>query len=167
MGVIFYVYNNFYNQVNVPMDTQETQEKRDAPDFLVVDAEKNIIHLSDYLEKPVFINYWASWCNPCRMEMKQLNEAYSTYGDDVVFMMINMTFSEGETKESALAFVDENGYDFPIRFDINGNAAEALGVRGIPRSFFINRKGEIIHDHTGIISSTILDEKLQEIINEE
>ena len=71
-----------------------------APDFTVYDAGGMPVKLSDYLGKPVIVNFWASWCGPCKSEMPEFEEAFKQYGDRIQFMMINLTFGS-ETESSA------------------------------------------------------------------
>lgn len=78
-----------------------------APDFVVYDSEGNAVQLSDFSGKPVVINFWATWCGYCVKEMPSLQKAYEAYGDEVAFMIINVTDGHKETKEEAFAFVEE------------------------------------------------------------
>ena len=68
-----------------------------APDFTVYDLEGNEVHLTDFFGKPIIVNFWASWCGPCKMEMPDFDVAYNTYKDDIVFLMVNMTDGSRET----------------------------------------------------------------------
>ncbi|MBQ4347432.1 MAG: TlpA family protein disulfide reductase, partial [Firmicutes bacterium] len=87
-----------------------------APDFTVYDSEGNAVMLSDFIGKPIVLNFWASWCGPCKMEMPEFNEAYAELGEDIQFLMVNVTTGR-ETQESASAFIEENGYSFPVFYD--------------------------------------------------
>ncbi|MBP3544577.1 MAG: TlpA family protein disulfide reductase, partial [Lachnospiraceae bacterium] len=73
-------------------------EKVPAPDFTVIDAEGNEVKLSDMRGKPVVVNFWASWCGPCKMEMPEFEEVYKELGDEVHFMMVNLTDGWQETQ---------------------------------------------------------------------
>lgn len=104
----------------------------------VEDKDGNTIRLSDFLGKPVIVNFWASWCGPCQSEMPDFDTFYTEYGDDIVFMMVNLTDGSRETKESAQKFIDENGYSFPVYFDTDLNGASTYGASSIPATYFRN-----------------------------
>ena len=91
--------------------TSETQEASNlAPDFTVYDLEGNAHKLSDFRGKPVLLNFWASWCGPCQMEMPDFQKYYESHGDKVNFVIVNLTDGQQETVESASAFIAEKGY---------------------------------------------------------
>ena len=103
-------------------------EKVLAPDFTVYDAEGNPVQLYDYIGKPLVVNFWASWCGPCQMEMPHFEDKYQELGDEVQFLMINMTDGGRETVDSASAFIAEKGYTFPVLYDTDSNAALTYGA---------------------------------------
>ena len=115
-------------------------EKVFAPDFTVYDSEGNEVHLSDFRGKPVVLNFWASWCGPCKSEMPDFESAYQTLGQDVHFLMINQTGGR-ETLETAQEFLAQSGYTFPVYFDTELSASMAYGVSAIPTTFFIDAEG--------------------------
>lgn len=139
-------------------DTPQTVE---FPVFTVYDKEGNAVELSDFRGKPTVLNFWASWCNPCRKEMPDFDEAYKKYGDEVNFVMINMTDGVRETKESGQKFVDGEGYTFPVYFDETQYAAYTLGVSKIPTTFFLDAKGHGIAYATGTIGPEIIEKGIE------
>lgn len=128
-----------------------------APDFTVYDEEGNAVKLSDFIGKPVILNFWASWCGPCQMEMPDFNEAYADYGEEIHFLMVNMTDGSQETLETAKAFVEESGYTFPVYYDTDMDAAMTYGVTSLPTTFFINAEGHAITYANGSIDKEILE----------
>lgn len=80
-----------------------------ADNFTVYDSELNKVRLSDNFGKPIVINFWASWCGPCTSELPAFDAMYEKYGDEVVFLMINLTDGQRETVEIVKKFVSDNG----------------------------------------------------------
>ena len=115
-----------------------------APDFTVLDAQGNEVKLSDFQGKPVVLNFWASWCGPCKSEMPDFDAAYAEYGEEVQFMMINLTDGSRETLETAAEFVEEQGYSFPVYYDTESQGAIAYGVMAIPTTYFIDAQGNAV-----------------------
>ena len=131
-------------------------EKVLAPDFTVYDLEGNEVHLSDFIGKHVILNFWASWCGPCQSEMPDFDEAYAELGDEIHFLMVNMTTSSRESFEKASAFIEEKGYSFPVFYDLDSNAATTYGVYSLPTTLFIDAEGYGIAQATGAIDREIL-----------
>ncbi len=129
---------------NAAENSETEPEKVFAPDFTVYDAEGNPLTLSSLRGKPVIVNFWASWCSPCKAEMPDFEDAYKTYGEDIQFLIINMTDGERETVDIAKAYVDGMGYTFPVYYDTALSAAYAYGVYSIPATYFINAEGYCI-----------------------
>lgn len=136
---------------------QENEEKINyAPDFTVYDDSGNAVKLSDFRGKAVVVNFWASWCYYCKVEMADFYAAYQKY-DNVVFLMVNAT-AGNETQAVATKYMDSNGYYFEyLTFDLQSSAASAYSVSGIPRSLFINADGSLYKSHTGALSQVALE----------
>ena len=115
-----------------------------APDFTVYNKEGNPVRLSDMIGKPIVLNFWASWCGPCKMEMPDFEEAYREMGDDVVFMIVNLTDGQYETMASAQSFINSMGYTFPVYFDLTEDAAYTYGIVSIPTTYFIGARGDLV-----------------------
>lgn len=141
--------------------TPEENKGEKAPDFKVTDANGKEIKLSDYIGKPVLLNFWASWCPPCKAEMPDFEAAYKEYGEDVVFLIVNLTDGIYETIGTAKKYISDMGYTFPIVFDTSSEAANAYSVTGIPNTYFIDKDGYIVKYVDQMISAVQLDEGLK------
>ena len=151
--------------------TQENEQENEsekilAPDFTVYDLDGNEVHLSDFIGKSVVLNFWASWCSPCKMEMPDFNEKYLEIGEEVQFLIINMTDGSRETVETASAFIAEQGYSFPVFYDTDQDAAATYGVYSLPTTYFIDEEGNAIAQATGAIDEEILQQGIDMIISD-
>ena len=143
--------------------SMEEKELVMAPDFTVYDAEGNAVKLSDYIGKPTIVNFWASWCGPCQMEMPDFDEKYKELGSEVNFLMVNMTDGSQETLETAKAFLAEAGYSFPVYFDTDMDAAMTYGVNSLPSTYFIDAEGHAIAVAQGMIDAATLQQGIDMI----
>lgn len=134
----------------------ETQAPPVAPDFTVYDLEGNAVKLSDYAGKPIVLNFWASWCGPCQSEMPDFQEKFEALGEDVQFLMVNMTDGARETVDIASAFIEEKGFTFPVLYDTDLDAANTYGAYSLPTTYFIDSQGSAIARATGAIDGDTL-----------
>lgn len=137
---------------------------KQAPDFTALDMEGNKVSLSDYIGKPIVVNFWATWCGPCKMELPAFENAYNEYGEEVTFLMVNMTDGERDTEGSVKAFIEDNGYTFPVFFDTKFSAASAYNVTGIPMTLYINADGTLADSHVGMIQEKALVKAIEELL---
>lgn len=135
-----------------------------APDFTVQDGEDNPVKLSDMVGKPVVLNFWASWCPPCKMEMPDFQEAFTEYGDSVHFMMVNLTDGARETVDTAKKYVEDQGYTFPVYFDTGSEAAIVYGIMAVPATFFIDAEGKPVARASGAIDRETLEKGIEMVL---
>ena len=131
-----------------------------APDFTFYDLEGNAHKLSDFRGKPVILNFWASWCGPCKAEMPDFEEAYKAYGEDVQFLIVNLTDGSSETVETASSYIAEQGYTFPVYYDSAMEGAMAYSIYAIPVSYFIDAEGSLRATHEGMMTAEALEENI-------
>ncbi len=131
-----------------------------APDFALKDLEGSTVRLSDLRGKPVLVNFWATWCPPCREEMPTLEKAYQKYRQEgVEFLGIDMR----EDAETVRKFVQQNRYSWTFLLDSDGRVASSYRAVSIPTSFFLDRDGIVRDMHLGAITPSLLEAKLDKI----
>ena len=145
----------------VPQDTEP--QKQLAPDFTVVDPEGNAYQLSQFRGKPVVLNFWASWCGPCKSEMPVFEAKAAELEGKVQFMMVNLTDGATETPDTANAFIQEMGYTFPVFYDAYQNAMSVYGVNAVPVTYFIDAEGYLTAYASGAIDETTLQKGIDMI----
>ena len=134
-----------------------------APDFTVTDGGGHRVSTADLSGKPVILNFWATWCPPCRSELPAFDKLYRQYGNEVSFMMIDLTDGYRETVEGVKKFISENGYTFPVYYDTEGSAAEAYNVSSIPFTVAVGRNGNIVGTHLGAMSEAALEKLIKTV----
>ena len=168
--------NTASNETNSNTDaTENTNQSEDsssenknlAPNFTVFDLEGNEVNLTDFFGKPIIVNFWASWCGPCKMEMPDFDAAYATYKDEIEFLMVNMTDGSRETLEKASSFIADSEYTFPVYYDTEYSAAITYSVSSLPTTYFINADGELIAHARGAIDADTLQKGIDMICDKE
>jgi cytochrome c biogenesis protein CcmG, thiol:disulfide interchange protein DsbE len=130
-----------------------------ATPFTVTLFDGRKITLNDLRGKAIFLNFWASWCTPCRAEAKELEAAWQRIKDkNMVFIGIALQ----DTEKDSRAFLQEFNITYPNGRDESGRIAVDYGVWGIPESFFIDPQGRITYKHVGGIHAAMVSAKLQE-----
>ncbi len=130
-----------------------------APDFELIALSGKTIALDDLRGHPVLINFWATWCGPCRLEMPAFQERYGKYEGDLRVIAVNFD----EAQEDVQIFVDELGLTFDILLDPGAEVQQLYQIRGYPTSFFVDVDGIIQAQHIGLIVDSQLDENLAKI----
>lgn len=115
-----------------------------APDFELKNLAGESVKLSDYEGKKVMLNFWATWCPPCKAEMPDMEEFYNDSGDDIVILAVNI-----DTNNDVAGFVKKMGVTFPILLDTDNRVNKIYQIISIPTSYFIDEKGIIRNKHIG------------------
>lgn len=131
-----------------------------APGFTVKTPSGNEISLKDELGRPVFINFFATWCHFCRVEMPYIEALYRELGDQVTFMIIDV----GESKDTVESYFNSQGLTVPVYLDVSGVVSSSYAVRGIPASFFVDAKGVIRDVVIGAMTEKRLRQGIEAIL---
>jgi peroxiredoxin len=133
-----------------------------AYNFELPDLDGQQVALTDFQGKPVVVNFWATWCPPCRIEMPEFQRAYEQHEeDDLVILAVN----EAEEPDTVRSFFyDEMAYTYTPLLDEEGKVAEAYGAIGLPATFFINEQGTVTAVHRGALTQGQLEGYLEEIL---
>ena len=146
-------------------DDQATEATVYAPDFTFQTVEGETVKLSSYIGRPIIINFWASWCSPCKSQMPMYQEKYEAYGDEIVFLAVALIDGTQETISSAKAYMEKSEYTFPIYFDMTNQANQVYGVNSIPATFFIAPNGVIVGYAGGTLTEDGFDDGISRILS--
>ena len=169
----WFLYDSLGSQFSTAgLASQETTTPEDAADtsataqnFTVTDLQGNPVELQDFSDKPILLNFWASWCGPCKSEMPDLEEAYQKYGNDIHFLIVNLTDGSRETVASASAYIQQQAYSFPVYYDTTMEAAMAYQTYSIPVTYFIGAGGVPLAYYTGAMSADILQQGIDLLLS--
>ncbi|GAB6138369.1 TlpA family protein disulfide reductase [Halanaerobaculum tunisiense] len=125
-----------------------------APDFTLQNLAGEEVSLSDFRGKFVMVNFWATWCPPCRAEMPALDSFYETNKEDFVVLGVNL----GEEKSQVKSFIEDGDYEYPILLDQSRKIARNYRVSVIPTSYFVGPKGKIQYVKKGVVSEAELNQ---------
>lgn len=169
----FILYRNLSKKYTANVSSEEASSDEDtgkeepvtAPDFNAEKANgKSISFFSLTGKKPVVLNFWASWCPPCKQEMPGFEAMYKKYSDKVEFVMVNMTDGARETKKKASSFIKKQGYTFPVYYDTEQEAAYNYQAESLPTTYFINRDGEIVSGARGAMEESTLEAEIKKLM---
>jgi cytochrome c biogenesis protein CcmG/thiol:disulfide interchange protein DsbE len=132
-----------------------------APDFSLTALDGSTVRLSGLRGRPVLINFWASWCGPCRAEMPHIQAVFEAHSDEG---LVVLGVDQLESPPAVARFVDEFDLTFLIPLDSNGKVSAAYQARGLPTSFFVDADGIIRDTFTGPMSPGFIESKLEEIL---
>jgi thiol-disulfide isomerase/thioredoxin len=130
-----------------------------APDFELESLSGEKIKLSKFHGRVVLINFWTTWCGPCRIEMPVFQSMYEQHQNELVILAIN----EQDSSEEIRTFMNELGLTFNALLDSNGIVHKAYFVRGFPTSYIVDSKGKLLVQHIGVMTKEQLDDYLDEV----
>lgn len=179
LGLLLFAANNFYNRHKANAEVEKNLLQRSdaggqaqdgtkpvAPDFTLKDTEGKIVKLSDYKGKIVILNFWATWCPPCRKEIPdfiKLSEELSK-GNDAVVLAVNLTNGyNGETADRVKKFIKENKMTMRVLLDEKEEAAANYGIASIPTTFIIHRDGTVFDYKVGETSYKYITDVINRI----
>lgn len=145
-----------------------------APDFTLIYQFGNSHTLSGYKGKTVFLNFWATWCGPCRMEMPYIQQVYEDYGSnsgDVIILGVANPKTEEHPNNSDVvqeeieSFLSENGYTYPVAMDLDGSVFATYGIQAFPTTFMIDKNGNVYGYAPGSLSEDIIRSIIQQTID--
>ncbi|MBU8771162.1 TlpA disulfide reductase family protein [Cytobacillus oceanisediminis] len=153
-----------YDKMEDPEDLPVGLEKGNlAPDFELTDMEGNPVKLSDYRGKAVLLNFWASWCPPCRAEMPHMEKLYNKYKDENFdILAVNLTNTEKNSGD-AEKFVKELGLTFTIPMDVKGEAGSEYNIMAYPTSYFIDSDGVIREKVLGALNEEYMEKEIKKL----
>ena len=132
---------------------------RPAPDFELVNLSGEVVRLSDFKGRPVLINFWATWCGPCRLEMPAIQERYTQLSPRFEVLAVNFD----ESADKVEVFVDELGLTFPVLLDPGAKIQDLYRVRGYPTTYLVDANGNIQVHHVGFMTEEQLDRYLEQV----
>ncbi|KKM09265.1 hypothetical protein SY88_19775 [Clostridiales bacterium PH28_bin88] len=140
-------------QANAPAKAADISTGKPAPDFSLPSLTGERVSLSDFRGQVVILNFWATWCPPCKEEMPDLNRFYLEEKDKGV-MLLAVNIMQRDTPEGIRSFMKDNGYDMPVLLDESQKVGATYRVAYIPTTYFIDREGIIRYSKTGALNST-------------
>ena len=133
----------------IDMENSQTTTKEKAIDFKLKDLNGKDVSLNDFKGKNVLLNFWATWCPPCKAEMPDIEKLYQeNKNSDLVILAVNL----GEDKQTVKSFIEKNKYNFDILLDSDQDVAIKYNIVSIPTSFFIDKEGNIVSKKIGAMT---------------
>lgn len=151
---------------NTPL-TQKNEVRAEvgyvAPDLNLVTLDGKDVSLFKYRGKPTVITFWTTWCGFCRSEMPYIQKAYRKYGEQVNFLMVNITVQDKEDKVAS--YINGNKYSFPVLLDKDGKGSRDYGVRGLPVTFILSPGGKIQSKTVGAMEAEELGAAIEKALS--
>ncbi len=139
-----------------------TSDKKKAPDFALKTLEGKTVKLSDYKGKIIIIDFWATWCPPCRKGIPDLIELQKAYSKDLV--IVGISLDQERTLKDLKPFIENYGINYPVVLGNEKVVKDYGGVNAIPTSFVIDQKGFIIDSHVGLVPKSVYEDKIKMLL---
>ncbi len=143
---------------------RSTEKEGDkAPNFSLKSVDGKTVKLSDYKGKIVIIDFWATWCPPCRRGVPDLISIQKEFKKDVV--VIGISLDREKTIKDVPGFIKDYGINYPVVYGDDKVTIDYGGIRSIPTSFVIDRKGNVVDSHIGLVPKEVFTDKVKELLN--
>jgi cytochrome c biogenesis protein CcmG, thiol:disulfide interchange protein DsbE len=130
-----------------------------APDFTLQTLHGELVRLSDFRGKPVILNFWASWCGPCRTEIPALQDAWEKVEGEAVILGVDVQ----EDVLTVSVFASERGMAYPIVLDLDGEVNRTYRVYALPTTYFIDARGIVVEIYTGALNVPLIQRRVKEL----
>lgn len=157
--------NDYSDENKNDYNSSKKKDLMDAYDFSLTDQYGNIHTLSDYKGKTIFLNFFATWCGPCKMEMPHIEELYNKHNlnnDDVVILAVSNPGGREKDMDGVKQFLKDQGYTFPVLFDESGDVFSKYNIMSLPTTFMINKDGKVY----GYVSGSLSKDQMESIIKQ-
>lgn len=153
-----------------PQESEYASSLPPAIDFELKDQFGNVHKLEDYKGKTIFLNFWATWCPPCRAEMPDIQKLYETYETEgenalIVLGVAAPKLGNEGTEEEIAAFLESNGYTYPVLMDTDAELFMSYGISSFPTTFMIDRDGNIFGYVSGMLSMDMMENIIQQTMS--
>lgn len=148
--------------VNYSAATQESDKKIKAPEFALQSTTGKTIKLSDYKGKIVMVDFWATWCPPCRKGVPDLIDLQKKYKNNLVIIGISLDY--GKTKDDVKPFIKDFKINYPVVYYDEKVLNDYGGIESIPTTFIIDKEGYIVNRHVGLYPKYIYEEEIRELL---
>ena len=128
-------------------------QKKDLPSVNIKTLNGKKINIQDINNEgsPIVINFWATWCKPCKKELNTIAEVYEEWQDDTGVKIVAISIDDSRSSSRVAPYVNSVGWDYEVYLDLNKDLARAMGVSTVPHTFLLNSKKEIIWEHRGYV----------------
>lgn len=147
-------------RTNPPVEKRESSQL--APNFDLTSTDGKNIKLSDYRGKVVIVDFWATWCPPCRKGIPDLIDLQKQFKKNLVVIGISL---DQDTKSDVVPFVKKYGINYPVVYGTNQVIMDYGSINAIPTSFVINKEGKIVDKHVGLVPKSEYESKIKEILS--